>query len=75
MSNTLSIYTIYGPNTKDYPGEYVCRRHEVTPGRSEPKELVCRGKTLKEVRQQLPQGMTKLERHPQDDHTIIESWL
>jgi len=71
----LSIYTIYGPNTTDFPGEYVCRRHEVTAGKSVPMELLCRSKKLEDIREQLPQGLIRIERDPKDDHTIIESWM
>lgn len=33
------------------------------------------GASLEEVRQHLPPGLSRLERHPGDDPNIVETWL
>lgn len=70
----FSIYTVYGPNTSDFPGEYVCRRHEITD-EAVPKELVGRSDSLEGLREQLPKGLHRIDRHEDDDRTIIECWI
>ena len=75
MSNSLSMYVVYDKTTKDYPGEYVCRRHEITPGVAAPKELVGRAATLEEIRDMIPEGCHRLPRHPSDDPVILETWV
>ena len=72
----LNIYTVF-ENPTDYPGQFVIRRFESrgNPPSVTPCEVVATGKTIEEVRDQLPQDLTRLDRHPQDDPKIVETWL
>jgi hypothetical protein len=73
--NDLSVWTIYDKNTSDYPGVFVCRRFEVGAGYTKPCEVVATGNSLKEVRDQLPIGLTCMARSPGDDPNIVETWI
>lgn len=77
MSDSLSIYTIYD-HPKDFPDGFICRRFESTGvpvARVIACEVVGTGETLEQVRQCLPPGLVRLDRHPNDDPNIIETWL
>jgi hypothetical protein len=70
----LSIYTVFD-NPTDYQGQFVVRRFESRGTGVTPCEVVATGKSLTEVRDQLPKGLMKLDRHPNDDPNIVETWL
>ena len=77
MSQQLLIYTIYG-RPSDYPTEFVCRRwngYAQMPTVLDTSEPFARGKTLDEVRRQLPAGLTNIGRERMDDPVIVESWV
>lgn len=61
--------------TKDFPGLYVVRIHEIGSGYTRPTEQFHTAPSLEEVRKFIPLGMTKLPRDPQDDPVIVESWV
>jgi hypothetical protein len=66
-----AIYTIYN-HPYDYPDEFVCRVwHGMTPERN----LFARGKTLEEVRKQIPAGAVNIGRMTRDDSKIAECWI
>jgi len=71
---TLAMYTIYD-RPKDYPAEFVARRFDIGAGTALPGPVVARGKTLAEVRAQLPPGLYNLGRNPEDEPQIVESWV
>jgi hypothetical protein len=85
----LTVWVIYR-SPRDYPGKFVLRAQDVFRGNPEPvprKECqVC--DSLEEARRALPQmqmyeedGRTygaepyRLDRHPEDDPTIVETWI
>ena len=72
----LSFYVIYR-QPSDFPDSFVCRSHRLLPcGRSEPRHLVSVAPDLETVRAMLPRpGLARVERHPQDDPVIVETWL
>jgi hypothetical protein len=62
-------------NTKDFPGLYVVRVHEVGPGHTNPTDRHQTAPTLEAIRALVPEGKVKIERHPNDDPVIVETWL
>ena len=66
------VYTIFD-RPDDFPDDFVCRKFE--SGGVTPREVVGTGKTLEEVRQCLPPGLTMLARVANDDPNIVETWL
>jgi hypothetical protein len=66
-------YTIY-KQPKDFPDECVARRAEIGPGVVKHCEIVARGKTVEEVREQLPKNITALPVFENDDPVIVEVW-
>lgn len=73
--NYLAIWTVYdGP--LDYPDLFVVRKWLIN-GQPEPVDsgVVVTGHTLQEVRDQLPPGLHRMPRAPEDDVNIVESWL
>jgi hypothetical protein len=70
----LDLITIFN-NPSDFPGLFVARIFSICDGEVVPGNLVAQGKTLDEVRKQLPPGLFRLEREPNDDEKIVESWF
>jgi hypothetical protein len=76
--DVLELYAIYD-HPRDYPEEFVARRWRVRRGLdmaladTGPPNI--RGKTLDEVRRQLPAGLVCLDRFAEDDPVIVETWL
>lgn len=70
---SLTIYTVYKHPT-DYPNNYVVRSFEIKPNESIPKEVKL-ADTLESARGLIPSDCVLLARHPDDDSTIVESWL
>lgn len=66
----MILWTVYD-HPPEYPAWYVARQfvfgHLTTS--------VLLGRTLEEVRSKLPDGLMRMERAPEDDPTIVESWL
>ena len=71
----LVVYTIY-ENPTDYPGKFVVRKHDVIAGSSTPAELPCAiASSLDEARKTIPDGMVNIQRLPEDEPQIVESWI
>jgi hypothetical protein len=78
MSNQTDcsmIWTVYRyPN--DYPGHWVMRGHEILPGIGVRPHSVCFvAKTLDEIRTKVPPGTWRVDREPNDNPVIYETWL
>ncbi len=69
----MSIWTIYA-QPKDFPEGYVVRRWMVGPGKASPAEAYT-AETLEDARQGIPPGLHRMERTPEDDPAILESWI
>jgi len=62
-------------NTSDYPDRAVVRPQCVDGDGVHILNQVVVGESLDAVRDQLPEGLTRMERHPDDDSKIIETWI
>jgi hypothetical protein len=76
MADRLSMWTIYD-HPLDYPNGYIARRWKVGgPGPDPiPTSDTFAAATLDGVRALLPPGLTRLGRLPDDDPTIVETWV
>jgi hypothetical protein len=76
MTDRLTIWTIYC-RPSDLPDFAFVARPHVVEGGCAPYALQQfeTGATLGEVRAKLPAGLTRLDRHPDDDPVIVETWL
>lgn len=70
----LPMWVIYRPVTREYPGKWVTRMHVTLP-QSRPTRFVMTHDTLEELREQLPPGLTRLDRQRGDLPEIEELWL
>lgn len=61
--------------TKDFPGLYVVRVHEIGPGTTRPTEQFHTAATIEEIRKFIPADKVRIDRHSQDDPVIVESWV
>jgi hypothetical protein len=86
----MTIWVIYGPNTLDHPGLFVVRAQDVIRGLDFPvsRAEYTLHATLEEARKAVPEFetyprdgvnwasvLTRIERHPDDDPCIVETWL
>lgn len=70
----LTQYAIY-VNPADMPGRFVTREWHIARGASAP--LAGRAwpaNSLEQARRVVPEGMVRLERQPDDDPVILETW-
>lgn len=70
-------YAVFGPNQIEHPGQYVVRRFLLQEGMDpmpdyEPTAVVTR---LEETEQFIPTGMIRFDRFPEDDPSLICSYL
>lgn len=71
----LDFYVVFR-NPSDFPGQYVIRRQRAGPGTiTKDATPLAVGPTLAVVRAALPPGLTRLERDPNDDPSILEVWV
>jgi len=72
---TLSMWVIYA-NPRDFPGKHVVRRHvsraDGTYGATDEFEVA---DTLDETREFVPGWAIRLDRQPEDDPVIVETWI
>ncbi len=85
-SGLLPMWTVYD-KPKDYPTEFVARMSvtgRLKGGIDDKLDrtvsgptigTLIKGKTLNEVREQLPPGLYRLNRDPSDDPVIVEVWI
>ena len=66
----LSMWVVY-EEPPGFPDQYVARRYVLE--RDTGDYVV--GDTLNDVRAKLPAGLMRLERSPQDDPQVRESWI
>jgi len=75
---SLPTWVIYGPGTSDYPGVYVMRMFiTISSGMMSagPTNVLVRAASLDQMRDLVPQNLLFLERDPNDDPNIIETWF
>jgi hypothetical protein len=66
----MEIWTIY-KHPRDYPEHYVARLWLW----GDPTERVLTAETLEEIRTLIPRGLVRLNRMPDDDPAIVETWF
>ena len=66
----LELWTIYD-SPIDLPGRFVARKWLM----DQPTNELLLDKTLDGLGAKLPQGLTCLQRSPQDDPRIVETWI
>ena len=66
----MNIWTVYY-SPADYPGKFVARRWILDM----PTTDVLVDDTLPALRERLPPGLYRMNRNPQDDPVIIETWI
>lgn len=74
--DALRMYTVYD-HPDDFPADYVAREWVIQAGQdAAPGQVVVRAPDLEVVRMALSsQGLHRLERQPEDDPKIVETWL
>lgn len=70
MSTGLPMWTIYD-HPRDYPHCYVARLFI----NDRPSNAVMTHATLQGLRAQLPPGLFRMPRTPEDDPVIVETWF
>jgi hypothetical protein len=70
----LRLFTIYD-HPIDHPNDFIAREWVVVGSFYEPRAIAARGASLDEVRAQLPPGLARIDRSPEDDPKIVETWL
>jgi hypothetical protein len=74
----LFLYVVYDQPT-DYPSKVIVRRQRISPGRLhvDPIPFIV-ADSLQRARDTLSllvPGLACMERHPQDDPVIVETWV
>jgi hypothetical protein len=70
----LDMYVVYDHPT-DFPNHFVVRHWIIGAGSAKPTDRCVIGKTLDEVRTAIPAYYVRLERSPEDEPQILESWV
>jgi endonuclease V-like protein UPF0215 family len=58
-------------NPADYPGKYIARLWDV----DRPTNIIAIAESLEEIREAKPAEMVIMQRHPNDDPVIVETWI
>ena len=66
----LPLICVYN-NPSDYPGKYVARVWDV----DRPTNVVAIADSLEEIREAKPPEMMIMDRIPNDDPVIVETWI
>jgi len=72
--NYLSVWTVFDHPT-DYPDVFIARKWVLVSGVAVATHEAVTGPTLQSVRDQIPAGLHRFPRSPEDDVYIVESWL
>lgn len=70
----LSMWTIYH-GTSDYPELYVTREFKITMEGPIPEQVCSLSSDLEHARKHVPEGCVCIGRSPEDDPTIVETWV
>jgi len=70
----LTIWAVFW-NSADYPDRAVIRPQCVDGAGIHILNQVLVGESLDAARDQLPEGLTRMERHPDDEPNLIEIWF
>ena len=72
--SAVFLYTVYKHPT-DFPDKWAMRAFIVSAKAINPSSTVITGDSLEEIRSHLPRGLTRMDRHPEDDPIIYETWI
>lgn len=78
MKEESGIYMmVVYDHPNDFPLEYVARRYRIRAGQVSAQEDVLRDTDLERLRERIrAEGFnTRIERYPNDDPVIVESWI
>jgi len=76
MSDDLSLFTIYDhPTDVPEPFGFVVREWHIRKEGAVPDPEARFAMTLEEARALIPAGLYCLDRNPEDDPKIVETWL
>jgi hypothetical protein len=67
------VWTIYQA-PKDFPDGFVTRPWTIT-GRGPEPGMAQLSMTLEQARQNVPQGLYRMDRQPGDDPAVLETWI
>jgi hypothetical protein len=71
----LSMWTVY-ERPRDYACGFVARRFEVTGKGPTPTQMTLKCLELEPIREKLARaGLVRLDREPDDEPQIVETWL
>ena len=70
VDELLEIWTVYD-SPIDLPGSFVACKFLL----DQPTNDLLQDKTLEGLRAKLPPGLMRLDRSPQDDPRIVETWF
>jgi hypothetical protein len=73
----MEMFVVY-ERPRDYPDKFVVRRWWIGTGSGKPEadqDWFYLGKTLEDVRAQVPEGCFRLNRDPNDEPQIVEFWI
>lgn len=69
-STRIPLICVYR-SPSDYPGKYIARLWDV----DRPTNIVAIAESLEEIRETKPADMVIMQRHPNDDPVIVETWI
>lgn len=67
----LPIWAVYSKNTLEYPGIFVARLFDTQNATN----CVLLSESLEDLREQLPDGLLRVDRYPEDPPQILETWF
>jgi hypothetical protein len=70
----MMMWVVYD-HPLDYPQKYVARLWNINGDHPAATNVIALADTLVEIRQMLPEGLSRLERFDGDDECIVEVWL
>ena len=76
LRERLPMWIVYRPDKPPsaYPGLWVARMHVMLPA-PKPTRFVITHPGLSDLREALPPGVVRMERHAEDAPEIVEMWL
>jgi hypothetical protein len=72
VEDALRIFVVY-KNPRDYPGRYVVRQYAI--GHTVGSAWCFVADSLEAARTAIPPDRCRLERMPEDDPVIVETWI
>lgn len=70
----MYCWTIYD-HPSDYPDFFVVRRWRILPGHLISEKNCLLADSLIEAREHIPTGFVRVDRQPEDDSVILETWI